>query len=138
MRFPIILFTLITSTLAASQEAQVYLLPPNPIQHHEAPALNPTEANALISHHLGLDVYEALPDQIEGWWHKVTGWVYGNVVTNGVGQGPQDAVLIVIQSNHPEGWHLTPSVPTTPANEGYPVPMNRLHSVRHEAVVYHS
>ncbi|KAG8948161.1 hypothetical protein FRC04_009960 [Tulasnella sp. 424] len=103
MRFPIILFTLITSTLAA-QEAQVYFLPPNPTQHHQAPALNPTEANTLISHHLGLDVYENLPDQVEGWWHKVTGWVYGNVVTSGVGQGQQDSVLIVIQSDHPEDF----------------------------------
>lgn len=105
MRLPIIFFTLITSTFAA-QEAQVYFLPPNPTQHHQAPALNPTEANALISHHLGLDVYENLPDQVEGWWHKVTGWVYGNVVTSGVGQGQQDSVLIVIQSDHPEGSAL--------------------------------
>ncbi|KAG8983669.1 hypothetical protein FRB90_005843 [Tulasnella sp. 427] len=103
MRLPIILFTLITSSLAA-QEAQVYFLPPNPVQHHQAPALNPTEANTLISHHLGLDVHESFPDQVEGWWHKVTGWVYGNVMTNGVGQGSQDSVLIVIQSDHPEDF----------------------------------
>lgn len=92
----------------AGPSAQVYLLPIGPIHQHQTPALNQFDANSLISHHLGFDAYNEAEDSNESWWNEMSSWITnGKVGSHGVGEGSQDAVLIVIQSDHPEGGWTT-------------------------------
>lgn len=98
--------------LAAPPTAQVYLLPASSDQHHlsSPPSLNQFDANSLISHHLGFDAYETAADRAKSWWKEMS-----RILTTdgqgGVGQGTKDSVLIVIQSDSPQGSIRTKTKP---------------------------
>lgn len=86
------LLGLVCGTTYASRAPQVYLIPSDPTLHHDPPSLSPYAANRAIAHHLGLEQSEAVGDG--EWW---------DAVKSNVGEGSKDAVLLVVQSDHPEG-----------------------------------
>ena len=93
---------LTSGVVASSHSAQVYLFPTNPIQHHTPPEVNPTEANALISQHLGIPMHESLGDLALEWWNTIARPVLGPGQLE-VGSGNDGAILLVVESDHPEG-----------------------------------
>ncbi|KAG8958617.1 hypothetical protein FRC03_008956 [Tulasnella sp. 419] len=80
-------------------KAQVYFYPPDPTLHHEAPAVNPTEANLLLAQHLGFDLGEIVGEDMNGDWAELIPPSSANV-----GEGHRGSTLIVVQSDHPEDF----------------------------------
>jgi hypothetical protein len=101
----LLLSCLVVGGVAASPSAQVYFYPPNPNLHHSPPELNPTEANVLISHHLGIPVHESLGDLALEWWNTIARGVLGPGATE-IGKGVETSMLMVVESDHPEGEYF--------------------------------
>lgn len=95
--------------VTASPTANVYLQPAPPFQSHKIPSLSPFEANSVLAHYTGLSrsiFAEIIEDAVDfgrkEWeylWHPV------HPVENTIGAGRPDVVMIVIQSNHPQGTY---------------------------------
>lgn len=115
MRLSLLLaFAVLPSVSLASRPTTIYLYPP-PSQHRKAPGLRLQEATSVLANYVGLRrsrVAEVIEDAIEfiseEWAYL---WQGPNPVKNNVGAGPPDPIMLVVQSDHPEGEHDCPGVP---------------------------
>lgn len=101
---------LLPAVATASQSATVYLQPSPPAQSTLAPSLSPFEANSVLAHYTGLSrsiFAEVIEDAVDfgrkEWdylWHSV------HPVENTVGAGRPDVVMIIMQSDYPQGLSI--------------------------------
>lgn len=102
-----LLLALLPAIATASQSATVYLQPSPPVKGTNTPSLSPFEANSVLAHYTGLSrsiFAEVVEDTVDfgrkEWdylWHSV------HPVENAVGSGRPDVVMIVMQSDYPQG-----------------------------------
>lgn len=105
-----LLLALLPVVATASQSATIYLQPPPPAQGPRTPSLSPFEANSVLAHYTGLSrsiFSEVVEDAVDfgrkEWdylWHSV------HPVENAVGAGRPDVVMIVMQSDYPQGMSI--------------------------------
>ena len=105
MRLHLLLaFAVLPSVSLAGRSGTVYLQP-FPPQAQKVPGLEPHEANSVLANYLGLrpsKFTEVIDDATKSGSEE---WKYLWQPLHAENSGPYDRVMLLIQSDHPEGEH---------------------------------
>lgn len=114
MRLSLVLLPLVPSLVSASfapRSAYIYLQPPPPSRTSHVPKLSPYEANSVLANYVGLSkgIFSEMIEDAVDFGRKEWDWLWNAVhpIENTVGAGSPDVVMLVVQSDTPEGAPAT-------------------------------